>query len=141
SEEQRLQVTRAYEANRPLMDVLIRNSERKAKRTGHVVDQLWRHRPDLGGTAYADLLGARYAVVSCDEAALDGGGPVFENADGAYFAVQFFGTLAEAQQHARHGATLLAVHPSWGLPARDWIDADRDFWSVNPLVVRRERAD
>jgi len=139
TEEQRLQVTRAYESNRPLMDVLIRNSERKSHCTGPVVDQLWRYRPDLGGTAFADLLGARYAVVSFGEGAIDARGPVFENADGLYFAVQFFRTLADARQHARRGATLLGFHPSWGLPAQDWIDADREFWSVNPAVL--ERAD
>src|SRR5688500_16893965 len=51
SEEQRLQVTRAYESNRPLMEVLTRNSERKSRYTGQVTDKISRYRPDLGGEA------------------------------------------------------------------------------------------
>ena len=38
SEEERLQVTRAYESNRPLMEVLIRNREKKSMYTGPITD-------------------------------------------------------------------------------------------------------
>src|SRR5688572_21200218 len=48
SEEQRLQVTRDYESNLPLMRVLTRNSERKSRYTGQVTDRISRYRPDLG---------------------------------------------------------------------------------------------
>jgi hypothetical protein len=141
SEEQRLQVTRAYESNRPLMEVLTRNSERKSRYTGQVTDKISRYRPDLGGEANWDLLGARYVVVTFGDAAIDADGPVFEEPDGGYFSVRFFRTLEDAKRRAANGAILLGLRPSWGLPAWEWVDADRDFWSVNPGASGRKRAE
>jgi hypothetical protein len=136
SEEERLQVTRAYESNRPLMEVLTRNSERKSEYTGQITDKVSRYRRDLGRESYWDLLGARYVVVTLGEAATATGGPVFEEPDGAYLAVRFFKTLEDAKQFAGNGATVLKFRPSWGFPAQELIDADRDFWSANPVAGR-----
>ena len=138
SEAQRLQVTGAYERNRPLMKVLTRNSKRKSSYTGEVTDKILRYRPDLGRGTYWDLLGARYVVVSFGNAAIDSGGPVFEGPDGAYFGVRFFRTLDDAKRIAGGSATMLGFRPAWGLPVQEWIDADRDFWSVNPVTSQRE---
>jgi hypothetical protein len=137
SEEQRLQVTRAYESNRPLMEVLTRNSERKSRYTAQVTDKISRYRADLGGKANWELLGARYVVVTFGDAAIGADGAVYEEPDGGYFAVRFFRTLEDAKRHAGDGAILLGLRPSWGLPAQEWIDADRDFWSVNPVASGR----
>jgi hypothetical protein len=140
SEEQRLQVTRDYESNLPLMRVRTRNSERKSRYTGQVTDRISRYRPDLGRGVW-DLLGARYAVVTFGETVIDTGGPVFEQSDGTHLAIRFFGTFEDAKRVASSGATLLGIRPVWGLPAQEWIDADRDFWSVNPVASQRERPD
>jgi hypothetical protein len=137
SEEERLQVTRAYESNRPLMQVLTRNSERKSRYTGQVTDKVSRYRRDLGPEVQWDLLGARHAVVTFGDAAIATGGPVFEQPDGAYFAVRFFRALEDATRFAGNGATILGFRPSWGLPAQELIDADRDFWSANPVASQR----
>jgi hypothetical protein len=141
SEEERLRVTRAYESNRPLMDVLARNGERKSRYTGPVTDTVSRYRRDLGREAHWDLLGARYVVVTFGDAAIAAGGPVFEEPDGAYFAVRFFRALEDAKRFAGNGATVLGLRPSWGLPAQEWIDADHDFWSANPVASRQNRAE
>jgi hypothetical protein len=138
SEEERLQVTRAYESNRPLMEVLRRTSERKSAYTGKVTDKVSCYRPDLARDDRWDLLGARYAVVTFADAAIATGGPVFEEPDGARFAVRFFRAVEDAKRFAGSGATLLRFRPSWGLPAQGLIDADGDFWSANPSVSRRD---
>jgi hypothetical protein len=140
SEEQRLQVTRDYEGNLPLMEMLTRNSKRKSRYTGQITDKLSRYRPDLGRGVW-DLLRGRYAVVTFGDTVIDAGGPVFEQSDGTHFAIRFFETLEDAKRVAGSGATLLGIRPIWGLPAREWIDADRDFWSVNPLVSQPERSE
>jgi len=138
SEEERLQVTRAYESNRPLMDVLIRNTERKSRYTGPVTDKVSRYRRDTAREARWDLLGARYVVVTLGDAAIATGGPVFEEPDGTRFAVRFFRALQEAKQFGGNGATVLRLRPAWGLPAQQLIDADRDFWSANPIAFQRD---
>jgi hypothetical protein len=135
SEDDRLQVTRAYEGNRPLMEVLIRSSERKSRYTGRITDKVSRFRSDLGRESRWDIVRARYAVVTFGDAAAATGAPVFEEPDGARFAVRFFRTLEDANRSASHGATVLAFRPSWGLPAQDLIEADHDFWSANPVVA------
>jgi len=139
SEEQRLQVTRDYEGNLPLMEMLTRTSERKSRYIAQTTNKLARYRPDLGRGVW-DLLGGRYAVVTFGDPVIDAGGAVFEQSDGTHFAIRFFGTLEEAKRVANSDATLLGIRPIWGLPAREWIDADRDFWSVNPLVSQPERS-
>ena len=139
SEEQRLQVTRDYESNRPLMEVLARNGERKSMHTGQVTDVVSRYRPGLGREVGWDLLGARYVIVIFGEAAIEAGGPIFEEPTGAYFGIRFFKTLEDAKRLAGSEATVLRIRPSWGLPAQEWLDADRDFWSVNPVASQRER--
>ncbi len=139
SEEERLQVTRAYESNRPLMEVLVRNSERKSRYTGPVTDRVSRYRRDLGRDARWDLLASRYAVVTFGDAAIATGGPVFEEPDCAHFAVRFFRALEDARRFASKGATMLGFRPAWGLPAQELIDADRDFWSANPVMSQRDR--
>ena len=136
SEEERQQVTRAYESNRPLMEVLTRNGERKSRYTGQITDNVARYRRDLTRDASWDLLGARYAAVALGDAASDVGGPVFEEPGRARFAVRFFRTLEDAKRLVRGGATLLALRPTWGLPAKEWIESDPVFWSVNPVASR-----
>jgi hypothetical protein len=73
--------------------------------------------------------------------AVDADGPVFEQPDGTYFAVRFLKTLEEANRLANNDATILGFHPCWGLPAQEWIDADADFWSVNPVAPQRKRVE
>ena len=139
SEEDRLRVTRAFESNRPLMEMLVRSSAKKARHTGPVIDKVSRYRRDLGPEGRWDLIGARYVVVSFGDAAIATGGPVFEQPDGACFAVRFFKTLDAAARCASNGEAVLRFRPSWGLPIWEVIDADRDFWSVNPAATVSER--
>ena len=134
SEEQRLAVTRAYESNDALMEMLKRSSDRKSRYTADVSDMIVRRRPDLGGSAW-QIAGARFVVVSISRAESPADGPVFEAPDGTRFAVRPRRTLQDAERAMRDGTDIvLRIRPTWGLPAREWIEADRDFWSANPVT-------
>jgi hypothetical protein len=135
SEEQRLAVTRAYESNGALMEMLRNNSRKKARHTSGVSDVILRHRPDLGGGSAWDIAGARFVVVSVSRAERSADGPVFEAPDGTYFAVRPRRTLQDAERAVRDETDIvLRIRPTWGLPAPEWIDADREFWSANPVT-------
>ena len=135
SEAERLQVSSAYERNKPLMEVLVRNSEKKSKYTEGVTALIMTYRPDLGRGAHWDLSGVRFVVVTVVTGAIDAEGSVFEAPDGTYFVVQPVRTLADAEQLAGDPrAIVLAIRACWGMPAKDWVNADRDFWNANAAV-------
>lgn len=142
SEAERLQVSSAYERNRPLMEILVRNSEKKSEYTGEITAFILTYRPDLGRGAHWDLSGARFIVVTIVQGAIDTEGSVFAAPDGTCFVVQPVRTLADAEQLAgAPRAIVLAIRASWGMPAKEWVDADRDFWHVNPVVSPAERSE
>lgn len=141
SELQRLQVSRAYERNLPLMEVLTRNGKEKANYTGETTDSILMYRPELGRGAHWNLSGARFIVVTIVKGTIDTEGSVFAAPDGTYFVMQPVRTADDAERLAKGPrAIVLAIRASWGMPAVEWIDADRDFWSVNPAVSAAERA-
>jgi hypothetical protein len=99
-----------------------------------------RHRPDLGRGASLDVAGKRFAVVTITDTAVETDAAAFEAPDGSCFVIQPAETRAAAERLAAAGprTTILAVRPSWGLPAKEWVDADREFWASNPLMRRSE---
>ena len=140
SEAERLQVSSAYQRNQPLMEVLVRNSEKKSKYTGKTTDMILTYRPDLGRGARWDLSGARFVVVTIVKGAIHTEGSVFSASDGTCFVVQPVRSLADAEQLAGDArAIVLAIRASWGMPAKQWVDADRDFWNVNPAAAEPAR--
>jgi hypothetical protein len=138
SETERLRVTDDYLRNQRLMEVLIRNNERKAKLTEKPMDMILRHRPGRG--APFEVAGTRFVVVTIAAGPAPTEGESFEAHDGSYFVLQAAKSRAEAERLAadRPRTTILAVRPSWGLPAKGWLDADRKFWGANPLMRRGE---
>jgi hypothetical protein len=76
--------------------------------------------------------------VTFGDAAIAMGGAVFEEPDGTRFAVRFFRTLEDAKRFVSNGASVLGLRPTWGLPAQELIDADRGFWSANPVASQRD---
>ena len=138
SETERLRVTDDYLRNQRLMKVLIRNNERKAKLTEKPIDMILRHRPGRG--APFEVAGTRFVVVTITAGAAPTEGESFEAPDGSCIALQAAKTRGEAERlaAASPGSTVLAVRPSWGLPAKAWLDADRKFWAVNLLMRRGE---
>jgi len=139
SEADRQRVTDAYTRNRPLMAVLERNGRRKANHTGTPLDLLLSYRRDLSRGAPWEPAGARFIVVTITTGSIQGQGSVFDAPDGTRYILRSAKTREAADALAREvgrETTVLAVHPSWGLPARDWIDADPDFWAANPMLQR-----
>jgi GrpB-like predicted nucleotidyltransferase (UPF0157 family) len=141
SEEDMKRVERAFAENRPLMAALERSRQRKLAAFAPMIETLTRFRPDLSAAAAWSMAGARFVVfaVTRDEAAT--GAWVFEAASGDRFILKPAATRAEAETAARtigREARVLAVQPQWGLPAREWIEADPEFWRPNPLLNRIE---
>jgi hypothetical protein len=64
---------------------------------------------------------------------------VFEAPDGMLHALRPARTAADAERlaaEAGNAAIVFAVRPYWGLPAREWIAADPEFWAVSPSARR-----
>ena len=140
SEDDRRRVVDDYARNAQLMAVLVRNSQRKAAVTGPVVDLLSTYRPDLSRGAHLELAGARFIVVTINPGVVTSGGAVFEAGDGTRLLLCSARTRQDAERVASEGGattTVLAIRPSWGVPAKDWIEADPEFWAVNPIAESR----
>jgi len=139
SEADRQRVTDDYSRNGPLMAVLERNSKRKASVTGTPVNLVLNYRPDLSRGVRWELACARFVVLTALTGKAPPVGPVFEAPDGTRLVLCPAKTREEAERLASAATgktTVLAVLPSWGMPASDWLDADPDFWAPNPLMQR-----
>jgi hypothetical protein len=67
-------------------------------------------------------------------------GSVFEAPDSTRFVLCPVKTRDEAERLASGAPRetfVLAVRPSWGMPAKDWIDADPDFRAANPMMLKK----
>jgi hypothetical protein len=137
SETDRQQVTAAFQRNRPLMAVLERNSKLKASFTEAPTDLILNYRPDLGRVAAWKVAGQRFFIITMGPELPDG--PVFAAPDGKQLILQSATTREEADRLASGmpgKTTVLAIRPSWGFPAQEWIDADPEFWAPNPVMQR-----
>jgi hypothetical protein len=143
SEAQKQHVAAAYSANQPLLDALTRAVEGKQDVTGTPIEVFADYRPDRSRGAEWNVAGARFFVVTLtiEESGVEG--PVFESADGTRFILRPVRTWSEAEVQAAAagpGTRIFAVRPYWGMPARQWIDADPEFWKPNPMARRHQTA-
>jgi hypothetical protein len=139
SEDQKQRVAADYASNQPLLAALTRAVEGKQEVTGTPVDVFADHRPDLSRGAAWNVAGARFFVVTVTrgESSLDGS--VFESPDGRRFILRPVRTRQEADLRAAAAGPetrVFAVRPYWGMPAKEWIDADPEFWKPNPMASR-----
>ncbi len=135
SEADRQRVIDQYSRNQALTAALNQSSRRKAAITGTPLDVVARYRPDLSRGAGWTLRGARFIVVAISDHDITASGAVYDAPDGTRYILKPVGTREEADAVARSlapGATVFAVLPQWGLPAKDWVEADPGFWSTNP---------
>jgi hypothetical protein len=82
-----------------------------------------------------DVECARFVVVKVSREDLSAEGSVFEAADGMRYILSPVATQQQADAEAvRLGqdARVFAVCPYWGFPAKEWIEADPEFWKANP---------
>jgi len=140
SEAEKQRVESAYAQNGPLMAALQRNSRRKAKVTGSHVNVSAEYRPDLSRGVPWAVAGARFLVVAVSREDVSGDGSVFEAGDGMRYMFRPCVSRQQADAEvARWGrdARVFAIRPYWGLPAKEWLEADPEFWRPNPLANRR----
>lgn len=136
SEAERQRVTDEYAKNGPLMEILVRNSKRKASLTGTPSDRVLEYRAELSGSKW-EIAGVRFVVVTVARGGELPNGSVFEAVDGTRLVLRPARTREEAERFASAAGgetTVLAVLPSWGMPAKEWMEADPEFWARNPAM-------
>lgn len=65
---------------------------------------------------------------------------MFEASDGTRFVLRAVGTRDEADVAAAavgSEATVFAVRAYWGMPAKEWIAADPEFWKSHPASMAK----
>lgn len=127
----------AYAKNAPLTAALAGITKRREGIVGTSVEVFTTHRAELSRGAYWDVAGARFLIVTVTNGEAPLPGSVFETPDGTRYIVRLAPTRETADDLARKagaGTTVFAIRPYWGMPAKEWIAADSDFWKVNPMA-------
>lgn len=137
SEADRQRVTRDYAGNPALVAALEGITKRREGLTGTPADVLTAYRADLGAGVPWNPAGARFFVVTASKRSVPTTASVFEAPDGTLY----FLTAARTRRQADLEAAALgpetrvfAVRPYWGMPAKEWIAADPEFWGTNPMA-------
>ena len=123
------EVAAAWAKSTRALEVLGRNSTRKAPLIGKGLERFARHRPDWStGTPW--LMGrGRFLVIRMAKGGEGMTGTAFEMDDGMRLVIVPARTRDEADAlAARAEGRVFAVRPSWSHPAADWIAADPEFW-------------
>jgi hypothetical protein len=143
SEAEKQRVASDYARNPALVAALEVIARRKEGLTEAPVNVYASYRADLSRGAPWKVAGARFFVVSVTKGDPRAEGPVFEAPDDARFCLRPVATRGQADVLAAAAgpdARIFAVRPYWGMPAREWIAADRAFWKANPMArVSEER--
>lgn len=140
SEAEKQKIIDAYAANKPLTEALAGISKRREGLLSSDVDHFTAHRADLSRGDPWSPAGARFAVVTMTKRADRIEGSVFEAPDGTRFGLRPFSTREPADAAAAAigpEARVFAVRPYWGMPAKDWIATDPEFWNASPVVKLR----
>ena len=140
SEAEKQKIIDAYAANKPLTEALAGISKRREGLLSSDVDHFTAHRADLSRGDPWNAAGARFVVVTMTKSGDRLEGSVYDAPDGTRFGLRAFKTRESADAAATAigpEARVFAVRPYWGLPAKEWIDADPEFWKVNPVVKLR----
>jgi len=137
SRVERLKVSDEVTKNRPMAKAIERNSRRKQELTKRPTDIFLNYRADLSRGESWRLAGARFVVVAITKRDSLPEGSVFEAPEGTRFVVCAVHTYQEADAlrvAAGSETRIFAVRPYWGMPAKEWIAADREFWKANPMA-------
>jgi hypothetical protein len=140
SEAEKQKIIDAYAANKPLTEALAGISKRRQGLLSSDVDHFTAYRADVSRGDPWNPAGARFVVVTMTKSNERIEGSVYETPDGARFILRAFGTRERANEAAAAigaEAGVFAVRPYWGIPAKEWIAADPEFWKVNPTVNRK----
>jgi hypothetical protein len=119
------------------MAALANITKRRAGVIGTSVDLFADYRADLSGGAEWKVAGARFFVVTVTKDAPRAAGSVFEAPDGTRFIFRSARTRQDADAIATAAGsetTVFAIRPYWGMPAKEWVAADPEFWKPNPMA-------
>jgi hypothetical protein len=129
SHEHQQQVEADYANNHALMQVLERNSKRKASLTEISANVYVTYRE---GSSNWTPAGARFVVIAVTKKNLQNNGSVFEAPDGNLYILIKMLHREQAEELATTigpQAGVFTVRPNWSMPDQKWIDADPDFWN------------
>ena len=132
-------IANGYASNPTLIAALTGITKRRKNLVEPGNDLFAKYRADLSRGAQWRLGGTRFFVVTVTKGDSPVAGSVFEAPDGTRFILRTAHTRREADALAVSGsseAMIFAVRPYWGMPARDWIRADPEFWKANPAASR-----
>lgn len=139
SEEHRQRIVDAYQGNVPLMEGLAHIRTRREGLLDLDIDVFVHYKPELS-QGPRTVAAARFIAVTVTTQDHLPPGAVFESADGTRYV--FMPTASAEQASAASAgsnanAVVFAVRPYWGMPAREWIAADADFWRPSPVASLR----
>jgi hypothetical protein len=140
SEAEKQRVIDAYKTNRPLTEALAGISKRRDGLLSTDVEFWVDHRADLSRGGAWKIAGVRFYHVTVTKDQPTGEGAVFEAQDGTRYIFRALAARDEPSALAAAAGskgTVFAVRPFWGMPAREWIAADPDFWKANPAAKPR----
>ena len=140
SEGDKQRVTAEFMSNRAVAAALDGISKRTAKVTDDPVNTFANYKPELSRGPKWKLSGARFVVVAVTRGEPKLDGSVFEDPDGTRFILRPTVTRQEADviaTAAGPGTIVFAVRPYWGMPAKEWIAADLEFWKSNPMATAK----
>lgn len=131
SREEHQDVVRAYSKNTPLLEALMKNSERKAALTHAPVEVFATFRPDVSRGPLWTLGMGRFLMIRITNDQRATTGTVFEAPDGTRFVVNAAQTGDEADRLAASvgpESIVCGVRPRWSFPAPEWVAGDTAFW-------------
>jgi hypothetical protein len=133
SESDRQRVAAGYANNPALMAALLEIPKRKQGLVGVPIDILANYRRDLSEKDSWKVEATRFFVVTVTKGEAQPGA-LFEAADGTCFVLRPATTRRQSDAlvaAAGPGTTVFAIRPYWGMPAKEWIAADPEFWKPN----------
>jgi hypothetical protein len=140
SEEDKQRILTAYANNVPLSTALAGITKRKEGVVAPPVEVFTNYRADLSRGATWEIARARFFVVTVTNGESPVPGSVFEAPDGTRYIVRLTATREAADDLARKagaGTIVFAIRPYWGMPAKEWIAADPEFWKASPMAQRQ----
>jgi hypothetical protein len=119
----------AYKGNLNLIELMTRNSARKAPITIEPRGVVARYRGTRGEPWTVGR--GRFLVITVTKGERQIDGSVFETADGFRFIIGTVHTREQADAAAAAAGPetrVFAVRPRWSFPSKSWVAADEQFW-------------
>jgi hypothetical protein len=130
--EERDLIGRQYESNPALVAAFEAIHERRKAVVDPPIDVIARYNPGLSrGKAWR--FPAKFYVTSVTPNDPEIPGSVFDGPDGTHFVLCPVDTLEDAVLMGGDAGLVFALRPYWGMPAREWVAADREFWEASPI--------